>query len=385
MRLLLPVMILAFHGGALPAQRPGASWRFAPTFSVFAEADDNPFLLTPNQKLRIASPPAGTPSSRYANMEKASDLVTKLRAELEFRGPGLFGRTMAITPELGYDNYTSNGERSSPRGGVTVAQDLGRGSRFRFMAEMTPSTFFKNYLSDATDANADGTIVLNERAYAPAWSAERTVTADYLVRLKKSRKASPTGVFVRVGAGHAAERYDAPFGVRDRAGPLASARLALDRGRTEFDVGYDFASMSATAGRAVRLLDEPDFGVDFNGNGTTTDLDARAFEMVDYSRTENAVSFGARLPAGKRTTLRADFEHRRRTFGSKQPYDASNNGRKDSRNSIGAEASFKLAKSLRLVAGLEMKKQVVNKPLNTAGDVADYSRRRVTTGLTYTY
>ena len=380
----LLLLLSLSYGALLPAQQSGKTWKFAPTFGVAVELDNNPFLLTPSGKKRLEAPPAATPASRYANMEKASDLVAKLLAELEFRGPGLFGRTLAITPELGYDNYTSNGERSSSKGGITVAQSLGRGSRIRVKAEINPSTFFKNYLSDATDANGDGTIALGERVYKPGSSTERTISADYLFRVKRSRKASPTGAFLRVGAGHVAESYDAPFSVRDRAGPFATLALALDRGRLELDVGYDFASMGATPGRAVRLLDEPDFGVDFNGNGRTTDLDARAFEMVDYSRTEHGLSFGGRFPMGKRTTVRANFEHRRRSFGSEQPYDVSNKGRTDSRNSLGAGASFKLAKSLRLATGLEMQKQTLNKPLDTAGDVADYSRLRLTTGLIYT-
>lgn len=381
-RLLL--ILIPFCAAVLPAQQSRKTWKFASAFSLAAELDNNPFLLSPTAKDRLVSPPASTPASRYANMEKASDLVTKLRAELEFRGPGLFGQTMAIIPEFGYDNYAANGERSFSKGSIALAQSLGRGSRIRVKAEFTPSTFFKNYLSDATDANGDGAIALSERVYKPGSSTERTITADYIFRLKKSRKASPTGAFLRVGAGHAAESYEAPFSVRDRAGPFASLGVALDRGRLELDVGYDYASLGATPSRAVRLLDEPAFGVDFNGNGRTTDLNARAFEMVDYSRTEHGLSLGGRFPMGKRTTMRADFEHRRRSFGSEQPYDVSNRGRADWRNSVGAGASFKLAKSLSLATGLVMQKQTLNKPLDTTGDVADYSRLRLTTGLTYT-
>lgn len=381
----LPILaILILHGAVLPAQQAAREWKFAPTLGVAAEFDNNPFLFAPTRKDRLAAPPAGTPASRYANMEKAADVLAMLRAELEFRGPGLGGRTVAITPDFRYEHYTSNGERSSWKAGVAIAQSLGRGSRLRVKAEMTPSTFFKNYLSDATDANGDGTIALSERVYAPGSSSERAVSADYLFRVKKSRKASPIGAFVRVGAGHAAESYDAPFSVRDRAGPFASLALTLDRGRLELDAGYDFASLGSTPGRAVRLLDEPDFGVDFNGNGSTSDLDARAFEMVDYSRTEHGLSLGARFPMGKRTTLRAELEHRRRSFGSSQPYDVGNNGRTDSRNTVAAAVSVKARSGVRFLAGAEMRKQSLNKPLDTAGDVSDYSRIRLTSGFTYT-
>lgn len=382
--LLLPLILVAFPGRRLSAQEPGASWRFRPTLSAFVEADDNPFLLSPRQKDRLASPPAGTPASRYANMESASDVIAGTRAELEFRGPGLGGRTLAITPEIAYDRYLSNGERSAAQVGVSVAQNMGRGSRVRVRARLTPATFFKNYLSDALDADANGSIAFAERTYAPGAPAERTFAADYVFRVKRPRKGSRASAFLRVAAGHAAEEYDAPFAVRDRAGPFAALELSVARRRLEVEAQYEFAAMGATPGRAVRLLDEPDFNRDFNGNGTTTDLDARAFEMVDYSRTEQGVSLVGRFPAGRRTTLRAEIAHRRRAFGSAQPYDA-NNGRTDARNTLGAGATVKLASSLRLVTSVESRTQTANKALDAVGDVADYSRRRITAGLTYAY
>ena len=360
-------------------------WRFAPTFGVFAEYDDNVFLLAPAQRSRIATPPAGSPPSRFANMERVSDIVTKVRAELPFSGPGVGGRTLAVTPELKYDYYAANAERRSVQLGLSAAHNLGGGSRIRVQGEMSPSTFFKNYLSNAVDADLNGSISRSERVYAPGSYAERLIAADYRFRLKKSTKASPMAAFVQAGAGHYGRTYDAPFARRDQSGPIASLGLILDRGRVEFEAGYDFASLGATPGRAVLLLDEPVFGVDFNGNGNATDLSARAFEMVDHSRTEHGVNLIARMPVGARSRLELDYSHRRRSFGSKQPYDVSNNGRKDARNEVAGELAIKLAHSVRLLAGFAMQRQVVNKALDAVGEVADYSRQRATIGLRYQY
>jgi hypothetical protein len=135
------------------------------------------------------------------------------------------------------------------------------------------------------------------------------------------------------------------------------------------------------------LLDENPFGVDFNGDGSTNDVDARAFEMVDHSRTEHGLSFGLKAEPSKAVDIRLELAHRSRRFGSTQPYDVANNGRRDSRNELGAGVGVKLASSLRLNAAVLLQRQSLNRASDPAGlgDVADYSRHRTSIGLTYTY
>lgn len=374
------VPLLGAAAQSAPETRP---WRLKPAVAVSEEHDNNLYLLAPNQKNRLEAPPAGSPPTRFAGMAKPSDLLTKIRADLEISGAGFGGRTLSITPALGYDHYASNSDRSSSQLGLTVAQNLGRGSRVRLKADLDPTTFFKNYLSDAVDTDGSGSIAVGERLYAAGSKAQRRIGADYRHRLKNGRKASPTDIFLDLRAGHEAQTYGAPFAVRDRAGPVAGLGLLFDRGRAELEVDYEFASMQATPGRAVRLLDEPDFGVDFNGNGLNTDLNARAFEMVDYSRTEHGFGVVGRVPVGSRTRVQLSLGHRRRSFGSTQPYDVGNRGRKDARNEVGAEVAFKVGPAVRLIAEFNAQSQKVNKPLDTAGDVTDYSRRRFAVGVAY--
>lgn len=376
----VPMSGVAAQGA--PKTRP---WQVRPAVSVSEQYDNNIYLFAPKQMSRLAAPPAGSPATRFAGMVKPSDMLTKLRAALEIRGTGLAGRAVSITPALGYERYASNSDRSSSEFGLSVAQNLGRGSRVRLKGEMNPTTFFKNYMSDAIDADGSGSISRPERQYAAGSKTQRLVTADYRYRLKNGRKAAPTDIFLDLRIGHEAVAYQAPFAVRDRAGPLAGLGLLFDRGRAELEVDYVFANTRATPGRAVVLLDEPDFGVDFNGNGRNTDLSARAFEMVDYSRNEQAVAVAGRLPLGSRTRVQLSLGHRRRSFASAQPYDVANKGRKDSRDELGIDVAFKVAPVVRLIAGIDAQRQKVNKPLDTVGEVADYSRRRFALGVAYSH
>jgi hypothetical protein len=109
--------------------------------------------------------------------------------------------------------------------------------------------------------------------------------------------------------------------------------------------------------------------------------------MVDHSRTEHGASLSLRLAPAKRVDVRLDYAHRWRRFGSTQPYDVSNNGRRDSRNEFGGGLAVKLAHSLRLDAALLVQSQSLNRTNDPAGlgDVADYTRHRTSVGLTYAY
>lgn len=362
------------------AQQQG--WHVKPTVRVSSEYDDNVFLRDPDAKARIGE---GASATRYAGMDGAGDLIGILRAEIAVEGRGIGNRALSIVTELGYDHYMVNTDRSLPHFGVTVSQNLPSGSRLRVRADASPSTFFKNYLAGAIDANLDGSIASSERIYARGAYAEQELVADYRFRLKRARETSPLATYVQMGAGYYRRSYEAPFARRDQTGPEASVGLLLEHGRGELRVRYDLASLGATPGQAVLLLDEPNFRVDFNGNGTVTDLDARAVQMVDHSRIEHAISLAGAVPAGQRAVLHLDYELRRRSFGSTQPYDVAHNGRQDARHSIGAGLAVDVARTLQFIVAGEIQRQSVNKPLDASGEVTDYSRNRLSAGLRYTY
>ena len=391
-RCLAAVVVCSLAAGPVAAQtvaKPSVSnshlWKLQPTFVTEEEFDNNVFLLPDLKKAKlVAGAPAGT---HYADMVSANDAITTLRAQLSLDGPGVAGKRIKIVPEVGYDFYLRNAERRTASYGVTVAQKTARGGLLRLKAAMQPQTFFKNYLLDAIDLDGSGSISTAEKLYGPAKQGETTVESDYTLRLRKESAESMVRASLRIGGGWYSRSYNAGFTSRDLKGPTASGKLLLSIAQhSTLDLGYAFASLAAPRMLNVMLLDEPQFGRDFNGNGTATDLAARAVEMVDRSRTEQELSASFDIDFGT-NDLALDYARRTRSFSSTQPYDLANNGRRDTRNEFGGTLRHDITSGLRLRAAAQRGAQTLNVANTVAatGDVADYTRLRTSIGLEYRF
>lgn len=370
-----------------PAPARGSSWRFVWRAAAQSEFDDNVFLLSPSKRTDLVAPSADDlASGRFTDMAEPRDVVTTVEAGLGFAGPGLTGRTLEIVPEVAYEWYARNDVRRHVALGLRMEQALPHGSRLRLRGGVTPGYFAKAYLADAVDANADGSINDAERVYRPATYRESRVAVDYRYRLANASKRSPFGAALEVTGGYERRAYEAPFGVRDRAGPEAGLALLLDlTGRVGVDITYEFASSAGTPGSQVLVLDEDDAGRDLNGNGTMTDRNVRVVEQVDVSRREHRLGTALALTLARRARLTIGYERRWRRYGSEQPFDVAYNGRRDARHQLGAELEIGLARDLALVLGGDLTDQALNRPsdLGGIGDIDDYSRHRAFIGLTY--
>lgn len=372
------------HSATPAAKSPKASkradWGVKVQSSSAARYDDNVFHLSPRQRGNLASPSSdATVSGRYAGMESASDLLGIGSIGVELTGPGIAGRSFEITPELSYEFASRNELRREATGALTIAQSLGSGRRVRLIAASTPSHFSRNYLSDAVDADANGSILPAERIYEQGQYGEYSMGGDFRFPLSESRK----GVVLSAGAGFFARSYDAPFAVRDLSGPTAMLALAIgQKSMVGLDLTYELAALSASPGRQVVLLDEPSYNVDFNGNGTTSDLDARALVDIDRSRLEHQMGVGLALDVGRRISASVGYDYRLRSFRSKLPYDEDGAGRRDARNGIRGSIRTKLAKGVSMSAGARFLTQSTNRPLGSAlGDEADFRNLLASVGL----
>jgi len=366
-----------------PKTRP---WRISSTVEVTTLYDNNVYRLPDNKLDDLASPSASSlMSGRYIEMESSGDLVTMLRAATELTGPGIAGRRVTLGPRVEYDAYARNGKRRNLTLSLGIEQAFRHDGRLRLRARMMPGYFAKNYLTDALDRNGDGSIASNERIYAPGTYTEQELSLDYQFRVAKSTKARPFGAALRLGAGYYGRTYDGPFAGRDISGPTVKLSLPVDlTRRLSTEVSYERVQLSATPTRSVLLIDEPQFQRDFNGNGRTSDLSARAFEMIDRSRTESSVDLESRYELTRRVDLRFDFDRRSRTYESTEPYDIANNGRRDWRNEFGLEMDWNMAHGLHVIAAGRTSAQTLNRENDpgAAGEVDDYHRKQFSLGLT---
>jgi hypothetical protein len=364
-------------------------WQVTPALTTETEYDNNIFLLSPTKIGDVAAPSTSQiTSGRYSGMKSARDVITTAQGALVVKGPGIGGRLLQITPAAVYEFYAVNAERRNTTFQLSLAQDLPRGSRAQLRARMTPSYFQRNYLMEATDANGDGSISSAERVYGAAVYRESELAAEYRIRLRKATKQSALAAKLQLSAGYYGRAHDAPFAVRDLRGPTAGAVVLLDlTRRLGFDLGYDYGSFSASPGREVMLLDEPAFGRDFNGNGRTTDLSARANELADHSRTEHNLSGTTRIDLTRSATLALAYAHRSRRYTSTEPYDIANNGRRTSRNEFGVELGARVTQDVRLTAAIESSGQSLNQTSDIAGtlDATDYKRQRAKLRLSYQF
>lgn len=387
--ILLVLIVGSALAGAGPvaAQRDGRSWR--PTVQVRGVTvyDDNPFLLTTESKRRLDQLSSeDAQSGRFRDMESASDLIPVSAIALGLSGPGLTGRALDVSAGATYEANLRNARRRHAELDLTVAQALPHTGRLRVRAAWRPEYFSKNYLGDAVDANTDGLIAPDERRYAAGTSNELDLSLGYRHRLVKATSRRPFAVSAELEAGYFRRSYDAPFAGRSRRGPGVGADVELALGRRwVVEVAYTYASEQADPTREVSILNENDFGQDFNSNGSFVDDSARAFERVDRSRAEHELGLSVRTELSAAVSAEVGYERRARVFGSSQPYDVANRDRRDTRNEIAVDVGIRLGRGLRLSLGGRLATQATNRSGDPAatGEVTDYTRRVAHAGLRY--
>jgi hypothetical protein len=372
-------------------EKGGKPWHASSTLRVEEQANNNVFLLSDALKARLDTLTApAPPGTHFADMQKVSDFITVVGAGFDIEGPGLFGRTVSIRPTGRYDYYARNPKRGNVELGLAIAQSLWHNGRLHLRGSLVPSYFYRNFLADAQDLNGNGTIESNERIYAAGTYHDHRVFVGYQQRLVRPTRTEPLGVAVELDVGHVVRTYDAPLSYRSYRGPEVDATLAVELSKAvKVDAGYAHAALNSTPDSAVLVLNEPDFNVDFNRNGTTTDVRVRTVQLVDFSRTEQHLNLRLRAELGGDVSARVYYQHRWRTFPSTQPFDVYNNSRRDRRDLVGLELSFRVAPAAHFSVGGDVETQKITRSLLPAqvqaGEITDYTRSRVYAGLRYQF
>jgi hypothetical protein len=382
---------LLILGMAVLQSRIAAAQGWRPSARIEAEVrrDGNPFLLTQGQRDRLAAPSfADSVSGRVRDMASASDVIPVVAADASLTGRGLGRRDLQISTAVAYEANLHNARRRHAELELTVEQSLPQAGRVRLGADWRPSYFWKNYLNDAIDVSGDGNITPDERIYRAGTSHEVDLTLNLRRRLVKARKTQPVELLGEVEVGYFVRGYDAPFAGRDRRGPGAGVGLTAQLGaRWTAGLEYAFESLKSDVVREVLILDETEFGVDFNGTNGAGDVDARAFELIDRSRVAHDLQVSVETELSSTVTLGVAYGRRMRVYTSTQPFDVADRDRRDTRNQLEAELRVRLVHGLRLTVGASTARQTTNRAGDpgSSGEVADYSRSVLAAGLAYRF
>ena len=373
-----------------PGKKPAKgqkSWKGAVKVEARGRYDTNIFLLSDSQKTRLQTAgPAEQISGRFNDMKSPSDFIFTPSVKLLAEGPGLGGRKLGLEAGVNYDLYFRNPRRRHIDIELAAAQNTSRNGRTRVKFEYTPSYFYRNFLADAT--NLTTSVSASERVYRPDVYSEWDVTADYRHRLADGKVAF-------LGrAGYLRRRNQAPSGTfttfvgRDRNAPHVGGGLEFELAKWwRVDGNYDLALVDSPRVLEVMILNEPDFGVDFNSDGNATDLSIRTVQFVDRRHREHLYRLSAKLGIREKSYFEIGYQRRHRNFLSKEPFDVFHNGRTDNRDTIHFAFISHLNHGLQFTTGYNYILENSNRPNDpgVVGEVNDYKRSVGFVGLSYRF
>lgn len=367
--------------------RAQKSWKAAIKVEAKQRYDSNVFLLSDKQQTRLQNAgPDEQISGRFNDMNSISDFIFTPGVKFLAEGPGIGGRKLGLEAGVNYDMYFRNPRRRHFNLEIAAAQNTSRNGRARVKFEYTPSYFYRNYLADAT--NFTTSVLPSERVYKPDVYSQWDISVDYRHRLVDG-KAALLG-----RAGYLQRRNQAPVGTfttfagRDRNAPHFGGGLEFGLTRWwRVDGNYDLALVDSPRVQEVMILNEPDFNVDFNNDGNTSDLSLRTVQFVDRRHREHLFRFSTRLGIREKSYLEAGYDRRHRTFLSKEPFDIFHSGRTDNRDTIHIAFVAHLSRGLQFTTGYSHIIENSNRPNDPGivGEVNDYKRNVGFVDLSYRF
>ncbi len=346
--------------------------------------NSNVFLLDKNPTDTLDQSLA---SGRYEDMESVDDFVFSPDLRFELKGPSPLGRRLDGWAGLEYPFYFRNSRRSHLELGLGVGHAVGADGHLGLGLGFIPEYFSRNYLSDAIDPANDG-VSASERRYEDGVYRQWVLALEYRHKIVDRTSKQPFGMTGIAALGIRDRTYDSPFDGRDEDGRSLSLALRFEYDtKVRWGIRYTYEAIDSPTEQEVLLLDEPDFGVNFNGDLDSTDQNARAFQSVDRSRKESEIGLFVSFAVGQATQLELGYARVRRDFDSGEPFDVSHRGREDTRDEIDIILKFDVAKDWDGRFGLEWREQDTDRsgdPDSTGGTL-DYRRLMLILSFAYRF
>jgi len=386
-----PSTALAQEGGGTrsPTRKPQPhppAWTFHTDLSAEVEYDDNLFLLRNSVKNRLeTNGPADVASGRFRDMESPTDLLFTPSLGIELQGPGLGGRDLELSAEIRNPMHTENPECDYLELSAGLRHALGgRAGRLGLRINWIPERFTKNYLADATDPI--GPVTDDERVYLAGRYEQLDIIVEYRLPLVQAPKSGGFSLDGSLEVRLRDRSYDSPFSGRDRESTTFA--VALDAGLSpkaslSFDLSFEDSESPTSA--EVMILDEPDYGVIFNGDGDATDYDVRTVQSTDRSFEELALRVGLKLASGANSDVRLWVKREQTDYRSNLPFDENYRKREDDRTTFGVAVETSLGKGLKGRLAAEFASQDTARPADpgATGEESDFDRFLI--GLSVSY
>lgn len=348
---LVVIAALCGSGGA-QAQENGLRWRWDLFFEEKLSYDSNVFELSDKLRDRFKeNRPGDDVSGRFDDMDSIDDVVVSSRLKLVSKVRGAGANRFRVIPSIRYDYYALNESKSHPTFGVSFERGSRSGSRISLDLEYELDAFAKNYLEDVTDSV--GSVSAMDRVYARGEYDEASASIKYKTRLWKRQKKSQSFLDARRIAGfaelgYARRDYDGPFFNRDRNSVDLSLGVSIEFGkRWKFNTDYEFDFVSTDNGKEVLVRDEPEFGIDFNGDGDIDDLKRRTEQRVDRSRMDHTLDIRLRYDIAKHWDAWAGYAFRYQDYLSSERFDT-RRGRDDFEHRVRAGVGWDIDSSWSL-------------------------------------
>ncbi len=332
-------------------------WKWKGDAGVGFAYDTNVYKLSSTQSARYDSNRTSDGiSGRYKDMDSINDLIFTPRFRATLKREGMGGGEFSLKPSLSYNIYSQNTEKNYFKFGLEMTQEVGAHGLAGLALVYSPSIYKKNYLSGALDGDnlpstgISTTVIQSaEEVFTAANYDKASATVSYGFRLwKNEAKDKATFEFDKVSAhvlaGYESKTYDDPFAIRDEDNLFAGFDLDVALYKSmSLTFSYLFKSVDTSVGKELLLRDEPNFGVDLNGDGDALDLSVATNQNVDRSRNMHTfgVKVSARIADGWKGYARYDV--RFASYQSAERFDVTRIDRNDTRQKVGLGVKGEIA------------------------------------------
>ena len=359
-------------------------WKLKGEFGIGYAYDTNVFNLSPRQvSLFEGRGPAEESSGRFRDMNSISDHVLTPGLSLKATGPGLFGRDLELNLSFVYEAPLQNPKRSTMEIALALRQSLWKRGTMRITGSFIPEMFIRNYLLDAV-AEANGQVLPENRIYTPGICREARARLEYEHRILKKKQTGAFGLTLLIGSRFSDRQFRQDFPGRDRRTMDLLSELSVDlKGGWELGFGYRHRNAKSPVTQEVLVVDEPVFGVDLNGNGSTSDLDIRIVGPVNRSFRADYLQGWLKAELSKRAGLRFRAVRRLKNHLSLELYDGYL-GRQDKRWVFEIDYRQAITGGLVFRAGYAYNTQK-SSLADVTGDEDDYSKHNALAALLFRF